>query len=284
MKPVHLPGMIEQIVDALAARPEVHAIALGGSRISSMADPESDYDIYVFLDGDVPLNVREPLASRFGPAPEIGNSWFGPGDEWTDAATGTSVDLMYWQRDDFERDLRGVIEGHRPSLGYSTSFWYTVRHATPLYDRDGCFVQLQLLATRPFPEALREAIVGWNHPLLRTKHSSWRRQIELAIARDDPVSVNHRVTALIQSATDIIFALHRALHPGEKHLLSHIAVLEGASRYGYESRIRALLRATADPVCDDLMGTVDALCDTIDVAVRDSGLAHLIDESRRRPG
>lgn len=191
------PEMIRAIVVALAARRKVQAIALGGSQSGNLADPESDYDIYVFVDDDLPLDGRRALALRFDPAPEIDNRWFGPGDEWTDVATGTSVDVMYWCRTDFERDLREVIEGHRPSLGYSTAFWYTVRQAMPLYDREGWFADLQTLAARPYPDALRDAIVRWNHPLLRTTHSSYRRQIELAIARDDPVSVQHRATALI---------------------------------------------------------------------------------------
>lgn len=61
-------------------------------------------------------------------------------------------------------------------------------------------------------------------------------------------------------------------------------MLEGASRYGYESRIRAVLRVTADPERDDLLGRLDALCDTIDAAIRNGGLAHLINESRNPPG
>ncbi len=274
MTPPPQPEMIGQIVDAFSARPEVQAIALGGSRTAGMAEPESDYDIYVFLDGDVPLDARDRLARRFDPVPEIGNTWFGSGDEWTDAATGTSVDAMYWQRAGFERDLRDVIERHRPSLGYSTSFWYTVRRSVPLFDRDGWLADLQALANLPYPEPLREAIIGWNHPLLRTTHSSYRRQIELAIERDDPISVNHRVAALLQSATDIIFALHRALHPGEKRLLAHITAL---GHNGYELTIRALLAAPADPVAGNLLGAIDALCDTIDAALRDGGLGHLID-------
>jgi len=276
--------MIGGIVDTLAGRREVQAIALGGSRSGSLADPESDYDIYVFVDDDVPLGARDALAHRFDPAPEIGNTWFGPGDEWTDLATGTSVDVMYWRRGDFERDLRDVIEQHRPSLGYSTAFWYTVRQAMPLYDREGWFADLQTLAARPYPEALRQAIVGWNHPLLRTTHSSYRRQIELAIARDDPVSVHHRVTALLQSATDIIFARHRVLHPGEKRLLAHIASLDGASRFRYEAQIRGVLRATANPVDDDLLGAIDGLCDAIDETMRDGGLSHIVDNLQHKRG
>ena len=274
--------MIGQIVEALSARQEVHAIALGGSRTAGRADLASDYDIYVFVDGDVPLDARRALARRFEPAPEVGNTWFGPGDEWTEAATGTSVDVMYWQRDDFERDLRDVIERHRPSLGYSTAFWYTVRYATPLYDRSGWFADFQALAAHPYPDALREAIIDFNHPLLRTTHSSWRHQIELAMGRDDPVSVNHRVTALIQSVIDIIFALHRTLHPGEKRLLTHIAALGEAAHERYEPLIRAVLRATSAPVADHLLEAIDALCDAIDEAIRRGGLGGIIDCSRHQ--
>lgn len=282
--PPRLPEMIGGIVGTLTTRREVQAIALGGSHSGGLADPESDYDIYVFVDDDLPLDSRAVLAHRFDPAPEIGNTWFGAGDEWTDQATGTSVDVMYWRPEDFERDLRDVIERHRPSLGYSTAFWYTVRHAIPMYDREGWFAVLQTLAARPYPEPLRQAITGWNHPLLRTTHSSYRHQIELAIARDDPVSIHHRVTALLQSATDIIFARHRTLHPGEKRLLTHIATLHDASRHQYEARIRKVLRATANPVDDDLIGAIDALCDAIDADLRDGDLEHLIDGSQRRIG
>ena len=46
---------------------------------------------------------------------------------------------------------------------------------------------------------LRRAIVAKNWPILRRNQSSYRRQIELAIERDDAVSVHHRVTALVAS-------------------------------------------------------------------------------------
>jgi len=164
-----LPAAIEAIVACFSPRPEVVAIALGGSRASERIDSLSDYDIYVFLDAEIPLDARRDLAARFDPQPEIGNTWFGPGDEWTDRPDGTAVDIMYWDRTGFECDLRAVIEMHRPTLGYSTAFWHTTRYAMPLHDRDGWFASLQDLATTPYQE------------LRRTTHSSYRHQIELAI-------------------------------------------------------------------------------------------------------
>jgi len=272
-----LPGTVQAIVETYAIRAEVAAIAVGGSRTSRHIDVASDYDIYVYSDAEIPFDVRRNLAQRFDPQPEIGNTWFGPGDEWSDDQAGVSIDLMYWDRAGFERDLRAVIEGHRPSLGYSTAFWYTVRHSMPLFDRDGWFAQLQELAATPYPDALRRSIVAWNHPLLRTTRSSYRHQIELAIERDDPVSVQHRLTALLASVFDILFAVNQALHPGEKRLLDHVERLEYGAHLA--PRVRDLLQVSTESPHASLLIAVDALCDDLDDLIRDARVADLIDRS-----
>ena len=272
-----LPGAVQAIVETFSRRPEVAAIALGGSRASRHIDAASDYDIYIHLDAEPPLDVRRNLAQRFDPAPEIGNAWFGPGDEWTDRPAGISIDLMYWDRAAFERDLRAVIEAHRPSLGYSTPSWYTVHQSTALFDRDGWFAGLQALAATPYPNELRRAIVAFNHPLLRTTRSSYRHQIELASARDDPVSVQHRLTALLASVFDILFAVNQALHPGEKRLLDHVERLEYGAHLA--PRVRDLLQVSTESPHASLLIAVDALCDDLDDLIRDARVADLIDRS-----
>lgn len=269
--PFRIPLPVQTIVDTLSARSEVVAIALGGSQATKNADAASDVDISVFVTADIPLDVRRNLATRFDPAPEIDNRWFGPTDEWADAASGTAIDLMYWERGWFEEQLRAVIEDHRPALGYTTALWFTMRHATSLFDRDGWLAGMQDDATRPYPDELARAIVAFNHPLLRTARSSWRHQIDLAITRDDPVSIQHRATELLASVFDIVFASTRALHPGEKRLLMHVEALEGVPAH-LPHRIRALLHAASGADRAAVLPAVDDLCDAIDELVHASGL------------
>lgn len=263
-----MPDAVRAIVAAFARRPEVTAIALGGSRSGDAVDIWSDHDMYIFTTADIPHAVRRELAMRFDPAPEIGNRWFGEGDEWSDRAHGISVDLMFWNRDWFEDQLRDVIERHRPSLGYTTSIAFTARHAAPLFDRDGWLARMQTLSASPYPEELRAAIIAWNLPLLRTTRSSYRHQIELAIARGDPVSVNHRVAALLASAFDIVFASARSLHPGEKRQLAHVAWLGDRVPESFGDSVRQVLDAIADPAGDRLLDAIDALCGAVEETVR----------------
>ncbi|HEV2128200.1 MAG TPA: hypothetical protein VGR22_06250 [Thermomicrobiales bacterium] len=267
-----LPVVVTTVIDALAAHPAVTAITLGGSRATARDDQASDQDIEVFVDGEVPSALRRELALRFDPDPEIDNSQFGPTDEWSDRASGVAIDIAYFERDWFEGTIRDVIERHHPELGYTTAFWHTLRHARPMFDRAGWLAEMQTLAATPYPEALRRNVVAWNHPVLRDVRSSWRHQIELAVMRDDPVSVNHRVAALLASVFDIVFALTRTLHPGEKRLLTHVARLGDAVPPGFDAQVRALLCAAGNPEGNDMLAAVDAVCNTVDAMIEQHGL------------
>ena len=44
-------------------------------------------------------------------------------------------------------------------------------------------------------------------------------QVEKAITRNDLLSINHRTSAYFEIYFDILFALNRRTHPGEKRML-----------------------------------------------------------------
>lgn len=262
-----LPGVVRAIVDRLSMSPEVVAIALGGSIAAAASDVHSDFDIYVFTDGEVPVGLRENLARGYDPTPEIDNRYFGPTDEWGDTASGVAVDLTYWDRQWFESAVRRTLDGHQPALGYTTAFWHTLRHAISLSDRTGWLAIMQAWANVPYPDALRRATIAFNYPLLSAVRSSYRHQIELAIARDDPVSVNHRVAALLASLFDIVFAANDALHPGEKRLLARASALPSLP----DDFVACVRRLLAGPD-SDVLPAIDALMEALDAWLAARGL------------
>ena len=215
----------ERLARELARRfqefPAVTAVALGGSQAATTGDALSDIDLYVYTSAVVPLQAREALVAEMKASrADLNLQFWDLGDAWYHAETGIEVDVIYWDPAWVMGQLDRVWRQHQASLGYSTCLWYTVRYARPLFDRQGWFRDLQRQSQQPYPEALRQAIVAKNHAVLRRVIPSYLHQIEKATQRGDGVSLNHRVAALLASYFDVLFALNRVLHPGEKRLLS----------------------------------------------------------------
>ena len=219
--PASIQRLIQRLAALFAALPPVEAVALGGSRTGGTPDLASDIDLYVYTRAEIPLSERREIVEKSGGArrADLGLTYWGAGDEWLDAATGIEVDIVYFEADWMESQIRRVVREHQPSLGYSTCFWHTVRHAQVVYDPRGWFQRLQTECQVEYPEALRQNIIRLNHPVLRGVIPAYANQLEKAVKRDDLVSLNHRLAALLGSYFDILFALNRVLHPGEKRLV-----------------------------------------------------------------
>jgi len=248
-----------RIADRYAAIREVEAVAWGGSRTSQFADPSSDIDLYVYASETVPLSLRVEVA-RDARRVELGNAFWEPGDEWSDPESGISIDVMFrttpWMEDQLDR----VLRRHEASVGYSTCFWYNVKNSRPLFDRVGWFKAIQEKANARYPEELKRAIAAKNYPILRTNMSSYLHQIELALQRHDGVSVNHRVTALLASYFDIVFAVNEQPHPGEKRLLQFAQTLCPKLPTAMAERVARLL---AEPSVERVNSLLDGLDDLL---------------------
>jgi hypothetical protein len=254
-----------------AALPEVVAVSLAGSQAAATADTNSDIDLYVFGEQAPPLAARQAITEDGGEQIEIGNQVWGAGDEWRDRASGIAVDVLYFGLAWIEEQLERVLRRHEASAGYTTSFWYTVQVARPLFDRSGWFAQLQASAQQPYPEPLRRAIIATNYPILRDARSSYRAQLAKALERGDIVSLNHRTTALLASVFDIIFALNRLPHPGEKRLLAHVAQRCRLRPPQLDRQVRTLVQAAA-AASHELLPAVDDLVAALDVLLHAEGL------------
>ena len=68
---------------------------------------------------------------------------------------------------------------------------------------------------------MRSAILDRGRSLLREKLPAYERQISKALKRGDLVSVNHRTAAFLETYFDMIFALNRQTHPGEKRMVPY---------------------------------------------------------------
>ena len=279
--PPPIAELAHDVARAYGAHPEVRAVVLGGSQAAGVAGPESDLDIYVYQDRALSIEARREIAlARAGRRVEVGNEFWEPGDEWIDRETGLHVDVMFRDPRWIEDDLDRVLVRHQAWVGYTTALWHSVRTALPLWDPTGWFAGLQARARGPYPEELRRAIVAKNHPILRDTISSFRAQLARAIERGDPVSVNHRLAALLASYFDILFALNRQTHPDEKRLLAYSRASCPLRPADLEARVNALLAGAFDPAKDTLEA-LDSLIDGLDELLAREGLLPVGREQER---
>jgi len=259
--------LARRLAERYAAMPTVEAVALGGSRATGGADASSDLDLYVYARGEVPAGVRASVARAGGERLELDNRFFEPGDEWVDAASGIHVDVMFrttgWIKDQLDR----VLVRHEASVGYSTCLWHNVREAVPLHDRAGWYAALAARAGAPYPEPLRRAIVAKNLPLLRRNLSSFLSQLERALVRGDAAAVNHRAAAFLASGFDVLFAVNRVLHPGEKRLVPYAEATCPLRPEGLRDLAVGVARAGPDVVA-----RADALARGLEEIAREEGL------------
>ena len=223
--------------------------------VTSASDAASDIDLYVYartIPGDA---ARAAVARAMGAeaGAEIGNTFFEPGDEWRHAQSGTDVDIMYRTPSEIEDRLEAVLGRHEASLGYTTCFWHNVQTARPLVDPTGWFARLQIRASTEYPDALMRSVVSLNWAMLTRTKNSWLAQLTAALARRDVVSAGHRTTAFLASYFDVLFAINRQSHPGEKRLLTFAADLCPLRPAGLEPDVLAVLEAAGrgDPSAKD---------------------------------
>jgi hypothetical protein len=263
--------LVGKITAEFSALPEVTAVVLAGSRESTFSDDRSDIDLCIYTDPEPSEILRTGLAQRYGDRASIGNHFWEPGDEWIAKDTGILIDIMYRSPAWIAGQIDRVWRQHQASLGYTTCFVHNVLRSKTLYDRDGWYASIRAVTQLPYPEPLRRAIVAKNYPVLRGLLSSYVHQIGLALDRRDSVSINHRVTALLASCFDILFAINRVPHPGEKRLVAYVQAECAKRPPEFPTRIKELLLSlpAGEP---DVLDKINSLLDDLDTLLLAEGL------------
>ncbi len=213
-------NILEQIINEFKSITSVKAIVLGGSRASGYNDEISDYDLYIYITEPINIQKRHQIAQKFADSFEIDNNFFENGDEWILKTSGNGIDIMYRSPKWLEEQVLHTWENHEASLGYSTCIIYNIKNSIILYDSNNWYTNIQEKVNGNYPDELAQNIICKNLPLIYGKMSaSFTDQILLAVKRKDINSINHRISAFLASYFDVIFALNKELHPGEKRLI-----------------------------------------------------------------
>lgn len=210
--------MVDQLFSELSQLPQVEAIALGGSRAGTHYDEKSDYDVYLYCTAPVPEEIRRELLAKYCSYMEIGNHFWEYEDNCT-LKSGIDIDILYRDLDAFTADVADVVEHCHGRNGYTTCMWHNLRTCKIIYDENGRLAAAKQRFDVPYPAALRQDIVDRNWKLLRAAMPAYELQIRKAVNRGDLVSINHRVSAFMESYFDLLFARNEKTHPGEKRLM-----------------------------------------------------------------
>lgn len=211
------------VTSEFAKLPEVEAIVLGGSHATGKADETSDIDLYIYSSKDIPVETRAAIIKPRASYAELDNRFWETEDNWLEQ--DRKIEIIYrgqWVVD----HLKNLLENYQVQMGYSTSIWHNVLTSVILFERDNWYTNLQNEVRVPYSHELAKAIIAKNFPLLKGSIIALPEQVYKAIKRHDLVFVHDQLKGILDSYFDVLFALNREPHPGNKRLLDYAEKLE----------------------------------------------------------
>ena len=214
-------NLLKEFSDEAIKTNDIDAIVLSGSKTSLINDEMSDYDIYIYSKEKVNIETRKNFIKKYSSFYELGNDYFEYGDEFI--IDDICFDFTYRDLSFAENEINYIWREFNSKIGYTTAFLYNIKNSKIIYDKDSKFQNIQNELNKEYPDKLKENIIKKNLAVMKDKKcASFFEQLEKAIKRKDIVSVNHRVSAILTSYFDILFALNKELHPGEKKLIKYV--------------------------------------------------------------
>ncbi|MEG2739433.1 nucleotidyltransferase domain-containing protein [Clostridium sp.] len=250
---------------------EVLGILLAGSHATKTNDENSDYDIYIYLENEISVEKRKEITSKYCSYMESNNTFWETEDDGILKDSNIPVEIIYREIKWIEDSLNRTLVKCEADIGYTTCFWSNFINSIILYDKNGCLNELQQKYKIKYPQKLKENIIKKNYPLLKLQMPAYYYQIEKALKRDDFISVNHRVAALLASYFDIIFAINDMAHPGEKKIIKIIKDNRLKVPNNMDKNINNILSYSAKGNLS-ILSEMDMLIENLDMMLKDNGL------------
>ena len=248
-----LPNEVQSFITDLSHFQQVEAIMLGGSKSVGVGDASSDYDFYIYYGNELmPAEQRIPILQKHCSYFEPNNTFWETEDNGT-LNCGTDFDIVYRHIDDFfgfARQKQSCVA----SVGYSTCLWANVMNSVILYDKSGEGQRLKDAFGTDYPDALAKAIISKNMALITGTMPAYDKQIAKAVKRGDIVNVHNRIDAFLASYFDILFALNRIPHPGEKRMVPYLKQQAHILPENFEENLTSLLNCS--PSDERIIGIV----------------------------
>lgn len=263
--------VLKTLTSEFAKINSVNAIVLSGSRANLVTDEMSDYDIYIYSKDAIPNYYRENIIRKITTNYSIGNTFFEDSDEFLiDRPKYMYFDLIYRRIDWVYGEIDNVWRKHKAKLGYTTCFLNNIKNSKILFDRSEEFQRIIDELNEPYPDGLMEGIIAKNYPMLRKGCAMpYFGQLEIAVKRGDMVSQNHRTAALLSSYFDILFAINKQTHPGEKKLVQYAQQLCKKLPKDFEHDIPNIIQSIGT---DGILTAVTKLLDELDVLLKQEKL------------
>lgn len=260
------------LINEFSRLEQVEGILMGGSYATKTNDKESDYDIYIYTNKEIPLEVRKEITDKFCSYMELNNTFWEAEDDGVLAKNNIPIEIIYRNIGWIDNVLDRTLLKCEAEIGYTTCFWSNFINSLILYDKNGELNKLQKKYKICYPEQLKENIVRKNYPLLIKQMPAYYHQIEKALDRSDFISINHRIAAFFASYFDIIFAINEFPHPGEKKLLKIIRDNKLKIPKDMEKNVQTILRMASDNSKDILL-EIKELVNNLDILLFDEGIS-----------
>jgi predicted nucleotidyltransferase len=228
----HQKKIVDDLLTALIAIPNVKAVVLGGSFASGKNTPTSDIDLALYYDETAPFEISnvQDIVNQFSDSPgAVATPFYGWG-AWVNGGAwltieGQRVDILYRNIEQVEKTIAECQRGdfqtdyyQQPAHGFFSYIYLAETEiCVPLYDPDYILHRFKK-DLRPYPSALKSEIYRRFKVIAQFTFD----HLEKAVKRGDVFMAAGSVTRISSAMVQILFALNEAYFMNDKRALEEI--------------------------------------------------------------